>query len=128
MDAVAAADGGGILVFQRAALDRGEQRVEVFEQDIGGAGKLHGQRGVEHVGAGHALVHEARFGANLLRHPVEEGDHVMLGDGLDRVDRGHVDRGVGRPPVPQRLGPALRHHAQVSQLLVAWASISNQMR
>ena len=36
---------------------------------------------------------------------VEEGDHVVLGHRLDRVDRGDVDRGFGRPPVPQRLAP-----------------------
>jgi hypothetical protein len=39
-------------------------------------------------------VHEARFLAHLLRHPVEEGDHVMLGHRFDRVDRGDVDGGL----------------------------------
>jgi hypothetical protein len=31
---------------------------------IGGARELHGEAGVEHVGRGHALMHEARFGAD----------------------------------------------------------------
>ena len=61
MDAVAAADGDGVLVLEGAALERGEQRVDVGEQDVGGAHELHVEAGVEHVGGGHALVHEARL-------------------------------------------------------------------
>jgi hypothetical protein len=117
MDPVAAADRRGVLVLQRAALDRGEQRVEVFEQQIAGLRQLHRQGGVKHVAAGHPLVHEPRLGTHLLRHPVEESDHIVLGHRLDRVDRGDVDLGIGCPPVPQRLGPARRHHAQLAQLL-----------
>jgi hypothetical protein len=45
-------------------------------------------------------VHEARLGADLLRDPVEEGDDVVLGHALDRVDR-------GRCPRPRR-GPSPR--------------------
>jgi hypothetical protein len=41
MDAVAAADGGRVLVFHRAALERGEQVVDVGEQHVRGAGELH---------------------------------------------------------------------------------------
>jgi hypothetical protein len=37
MDAVAAADGGRVLVLEGAALERGQQRVEVGEQDVAGA-------------------------------------------------------------------------------------------
>jgi hypothetical protein len=86
-----------MLVLERAALERREQRVEVGEQDVRRALQLHRQRGVEHVGAGHALVHEAALlVAHLLGDPGEEGDHVMLGHRLDRVDRGDVD-GVDTP-------------------------------
>ena len=53
--------------------------------------QLHRQRGVEHVGAGHALVQPAPLGPELLAGPGQEGDHVMLGDRLDRVDRVDVD-------------------------------------
>ena len=117
VDAVAAAHSGGEFVLQGAAFDGGEQGIHVGQQDIGRARQLHGEAGIEHVAAGHALVHEARFGADLLRHPIEEGDHVVLGDGLNGVDGGDVDGGLRCPPVPQRLGGALRHDTEISQLL-----------
>jgi hypothetical protein len=50
------------------------------------------EAGVEHVGrAGHALVHEARLGADMLGQIGQEGDDVMLGDALDRVDAVDVE-------------------------------------
>ena len=117
MDTVAATDGGGVLVFQRAALECGQQCIDVGNQQVRRARQLHAERGVEHVRTGHALVHEARFGANLRRHPVEERDHVMLGHRFDRIDRRHIDHRIGRPPVPQRLGRAVRHNAKLGQLV-----------
>ena len=60
MDAVAAADGDGVLVLEGAALERGEQAVEVGEEDVAGAGELHREAGVEHVRGRHALMDEAR--------------------------------------------------------------------
>ena len=91
MDAVAAADGRRQLVLERAALEHCEQRVDVRDQQVRRLLQLHRQRGVEHVGAGHALVKPAPLGPELLAGPGEEGDHVMLGDRLDRVDRVDVD-------------------------------------
>ena len=91
VDAVAAADGRRQLVLEGAALEHVEQRVDVGEQDVGGLLELHRQRGVEHVGAGHALVQPALLRPQFLAGPGEEGDHVMLGHRLDRVDRRHVD-------------------------------------
>jgi hypothetical protein len=116
MDAVAAPDSGRILVLHRAPFDRGEQVVEIGEQDVAGAGQLHRQGRVEHVRAGHALMHEARLRADLLGYPVEEGDHVVLGHCLDGVDGGDVDLRIARPPVPQRLARAWRHHAKLAHL------------
>ena len=105
MDAVAAADGGGVFMLHRAALDRGQQGVDILQQNVGGAHQLQVQRGVQHVAAGHALMHETRpvlagMGRDLFRHPGEEGDDIMLGDGLDGVDGGHIHLGVGCPPCP----------------------------
>ena len=91
VDAVAAADGRRQLVLERAALEHLEQRVEIRDQQVGGLLQLHRERGVEHVGAGHALVQPAPLRPELLAGPGQEGDHVMLGDRLDRVDRGDVD-------------------------------------
>ena len=117
MNAVAAPDGGGVFMLHRAAIDRGQQRVDVGQQDVGGLRQLHAQRRVEHVRAGHALVHEACLGADLLGDPVEKRDNVVLGHGLDRVDGGHVDGRVRRPPIPERLGARSGHNAQFAELL-----------
>ena len=67
MDAVAAADGRRQLVLEGAALQHREQGVEIGDQDVGGAGELDREAGVEHVGAGHALVQEARRRAGAAR-------------------------------------------------------------
>ncbi len=115
MDAMAAADGRRVLVLHRPALDRLEQRVQVVHQDVGGARELHGKAGVEHVRAGHALVHEARLVAHLLGHPGQEGDDIVFGDSLDRVDRGDVDHRVGRPPGPECLGGGLGHDSDLGE-------------
>ena len=100
VDAVAAADGERVLVLEGAPLQRGEQRVEVGEQDVGGAHQLHGEAGVEHVGRGHALVHEARVGADDLGEMRQEGDDVVLGLALDLVDARDVEGGA-RCPFPR---------------------------
>ncbi len=86
MDAVGAADGRGELVLEGAALERGEELVDVGDQEIGGAHQLHVEAGVEHVGGGHALMHEARLRPDDLGEVGEEGDDVVLDLALDRVD------------------------------------------
>ena len=91
MDAVRAADGRRHLVFEGAALERGEQRVDVGDQDVGGAHELHVEAGVEHVGGGHAGMHEARLRPDDFRQMREEGDDVVLDLGLDGVDAGDVE-------------------------------------
>ena len=60
MDAVRAADGRRHLVLEGAPLQRREQRVDVGDEDVAGALKLHREAGVEHVRARHALMDEAR--------------------------------------------------------------------
>ena len=52
---------GGRLVLVGAALERGEQRVEIGEQDVARPRELHREAGVEHVRRGHALMQEARL-------------------------------------------------------------------
>ncbi len=69
MDAVAAADRRGQLVLEGAALQHREQLVEIGDQDVGGLAELDREAGVEHVGAGHALVEEARLGRRPARRP-----------------------------------------------------------
>ena len=55
---------------------------------------------------------EAGFlGADMLGQVRQEGDHVVLGDGLDLVDAGDVEFDVLR--LPHGLGILARDHAQV---------------
>ena len=114
MDAVAAADGDGVLVLEGAALERGQQRVDIGEQDVAGARQLHGEAGVEHVRRGHALVDEARVRADEFGEMGQEGDDVMLGDALDLVDPLDVEcRGAAL--FPDGLRRFLRDHAELGQ-------------
>ena len=96
VDAVAAPDGRGVSVFEGAGAERGEQRFNALDQQVGRAGQLDGEGSVQHIGTGHALVHEAGVVADALGHPGEEGYDVMAGDTLDGVDGVHgggVDAG-----------------------------------
>ena len=94
VDAVAATDARGELVLHGPALDGGEHEVDVLDQHVRGAGELNGEAGVEHVGRGHALVQEARLGADDLRYVGQEGDDVVLGGALNLVDAVSVEGGV----------------------------------
>ncbi len=100
VDAVAAADGRGELMLEGAAFQHLQQLVHVGDQDVGGALQLHGEAGVEYVARRHALVQEAGFRPGALRDVSQEGDDVVLGLGLDRVDALDVERarlGIGLP-------------------------------
>ena len=114
MDAVAAADGDRVLVLEGAALQRGQQRVDIGEQDVGGARKLHGKAGVEHVRRGHALMDEARVRPDELGEMGQEGDDVVLGDALDLVDALDVE-GRRAALFPDGLGRLLRDDAELGQ-------------
>src|SRR6202043_1477017 len=68
--------------------------------------------GVEHVGRGHALVHETLFGPDDFGKMSEEGDDVVLGLALDRVDARDVELcrlALG----PNFLRRRLRDHAEL---------------
>ena len=114
VDAVRAPDGGGELMLLRAPLQGREEAVEIGEQDVGRAGELHGERGVEHVGRGHALVHEARLRPDDLGEMGEEGDDVVLRLALDGVDAIDVE-GRRRALLPDLVGGLLRHDPQLGQ-------------
>ena len=112
MDAVRAADRRRQLVLEGAALERGEQRVDIGDQDVGGAHQLHVEAGVEHVRRGHAGMHEARFGPDDFGQMRQEGDDVVLDLGLDGVDARDVELG-GLALVPDFLGGILRDDAEL---------------
>ena len=114
MDAVRAADGRRHLVFEGALLQRRQHLVDVGEQQVGGAGELDVEAGVEHVGGGHPLMHEARLGADDLGEVGEEGDDVVLGLALDLVDAADVEGGV-LGLRPDRLGGLFGDDAELGQ-------------
>jgi hypothetical protein len=97
-----------------ASLQSFQQRVDVGQQQVGGAGELHGKAGVENVRRGHALVDEARIRADELGQMGEEGDDVMLGDALDLVDALDIEGGAAAL-LPDRLRGFLRDHAELGQ-------------
>ena len=107
-----AADADRHFVLHGAGLEGGEHLVEIGQKDIGGAHELHVEAGVEHVRGGHALMHEAGlFAADMFGEVGEEGDHVMLGHGLDLVDAGDVELHV--LGLPDGLGIFLGDHAEI---------------
>ena len=103
---------GGQLVLQRPALDGGEHKVHVLDQQVRRAGKLHGEAGVQHVRRGHALVQEARLGAHDLGDVGQEGDHVVLGGALDLIDAFGLE-GRLAAELPDRRRRFLGDHAQL---------------
>ncbi len=92
MDAVRAADGGRVLIFERALLQRREQPVEIGEQNVGGARELHGEAGVENVGRGEAEMDVARLRPDNFGEMRQKRDDIVLDLALDRVDAGSVKR------------------------------------
>ena len=112
MDAVGAADGRREFVFAGAALERFVERLDVGDEKIGGAHQLHVEAGVEHVGRGHALVHEARLGPDDFGEVGEKGNNIVLGLALDLVDA--VDIELRRLALgPDFLRRCLRDHAEL---------------
>ena len=95
VDAVRAADLHGVAELEGAPLEHLPQRDEVALQQVPGALDLQRQPGVEHVAAGHAVVHVLAGVADVLGHVGEEGDHVVVGGRLDLLHAGHVERRLG---------------------------------
>ena len=77
-----------------AALQGGQQGVQIDQQQVGRPGELDGKTGIQNVGRGHALVNEAGFRADLLGQFGQEGDDVVFDLGLDGVDAGDALRRV----------------------------------
>ena len=109
MDAVAAADGDGVLMLDGAALQRGEQGIEVGKEDVGGPDELDVQASVQDVRRSHALMHEARFRAYMLGKAGQERDDVVLDLALDGVDAVDVEAAA----LADRLRRLLRNDAEL---------------
>ena len=109
VDAVTAADHRRRLEFPRPPGDDRAQFPQVREQQVGGFGHLHGQRGIEHVARSHALVHPPAGRPDVARHIFQKRDHVVIGAFFDLHDL----REVEFPLRADFLGIALRHHADL---------------
>ena len=90
------------------------ERIDVGEQNVAGALQLYGEAGVENVGTRHALMDEARIGADEFGQMGQERDDVMLGDALDFVDALDVEGHVARLR-PDRLGALLGDDAELGK-------------
>ena len=86
MDAVAAADADRHLVLEGPALQGRKQPVQVGKQDVRGLAELHGEAGVQHVRGGHALMHEAGLGPDMLGQVGEKREDLVAGLEFDLVD------------------------------------------
>jgi len=69
----------GVILCSKARFFSAAAPCRCRDQKIRGAGELHVETGVEHVGGGHALVDEARLGADDFGQMGGEGDDVVLG-------------------------------------------------
>ena len=94
VDAMRAADGRGQLMLEGAALEGGEQRVDVGDENVARAPELDGEAGVEHVGAGHPLMHEPGVRPDEFGEVGEEGDDVVPGCLFDLIDPRDVELGL----------------------------------
>ena len=94
VDAVTPADAERPLVLERAALERCRHGADAALQQGAGPVELHREAGVENIRRGEALVDEARLRPHMIREVGEEGDHVVAGLALDRVDFLRIDERV----------------------------------
>ena len=95
MDAVGTADADRVLVLHGPHFKRFQDHVQVGQQFIGSLGQLHRQAGIQNVRGGHALVDEARLGADVFGNRGQERDHIVLYLGLDDIDTGDIEITLG---------------------------------
>ena len=103
VDAVAASDHDRVLMFLRLGFDA----VQELDQRSAEYGSrlldLQGQRGVQKIAAGHALVHETAGRPDVLGHVGQKGDHIVLDRFFDLENTGGVEVAFG-PYFPGCLG------------------------
>ena len=119
---------GVILCSKARRFERLEQLLDIADQDVGGAGELHVEAGIEHVRRGHALMHEARLGTDDLGQMRQERDDVVLGLALDRVDARDVEASRCAPCPRWSSAASFGMMPSSAMASAACASISNQMR
>ena len=91
---VASADAERVLVLEGAALQCCRHGIDAPCQQGAGAIELHREAGVENIRRRETVMDEARLRPHVVREVGEEGDHVVAGLALDRVDLRGIDDGV----------------------------------
>jgi hypothetical protein len=129
MDAVAAADGDGVILCSKARrLQRGEQAVDIGDQDMSAAAReLHVESRCRARPTRSCPDARSARRADDFGEMGQEGDDVMLGLALDLVDALDIEGRV-LALFPDRLRRLLRDGAEFRQRIAGMASISNQMR
>ena len=94
MNAVAAPYGRRVFMLEGAALERLQQPIDVFYQNIARARELNRKAGVEQIRGRHTLVDEARLGPDDFRQMRKEGHDIVLHFALDFVDARHIEIGA----------------------------------
>ena len=113
VDAVGAADDGGVLELDGALFQGFGEREDAGADDGGGFVELEGLRGVDDVGGGEAVVEPARgFGVgDVLGDGGGEGDDVVADFGFDLVDAGDGEVAA----VADGVGGGLRDEAEAGE-------------
>ena len=112
VDAMAAADADTVFMFKRPAFQRGQQAIQIGDQQIGSAHQLQVETGIQHIGRGHALMDEPRrIGADDLSQMGQKGDDIMPGHRFNLINPVKVKLCVAG--LPHRLGIGARDHAQI---------------
>jgi hypothetical protein len=114
MDAVGAPNAEGLALLEGTALANLAELLAVIKQDVRCLHQLVTQRGVAKVRAGHAKVDPAAglgvalgdVCVDVTAHVGEEGNDIMVGDGLDGVDLILIKGGVLANPGCLLLGDA----------------------
>src|SRR5260370_14182758 len=115
VDAVGAADDGGVLELEGATLEDVGEREDAGADDGGGFFELEGLGGVDDVGGGEAVVEPAGVGCrvDVLGDGGGEGDDVVLALGFDLVDAGDGEVAA----VADGVGGLLRDEAEAGESL-----------
>ncbi len=99
VDAVGAADGGGVFELEGALLQDFGEALDALAEDGVGFKELEGLRGVDDVGGGEAVVQPARGWLRNCKGSIDvlgdgggEGDDVVADFGFDLVDAGDGER------------------------------------
>jgi len=112
VNAMRAADRRRELVLSRASFERGIERLDIGDEEIGRAHQLNIETSIEDIGGCHALMNKPRLWPDDFGEMGEKSHHVMLDLAFDRIDARDIEfRRFAF--CPDRLGGILRDHAEL---------------